>query len=104
MGMGPICHRPQGPIGRGPKGVRAAGAGRWRGHQPKRAQMVAGARAGPFGAMGRAQATGAQWGAGQGVAAGEAGHGHGARVGGEHVRSNSRSTRRGSGCAGWRWC
>ena len=66
--------------------------------------MVAGARAGPFGAMGRAQATGAQWGAGQGVAAGEAGHGHGARVGGEHVRSNSRSTRRGSAGAGWRWC
>ena len=40
--------------------------------------MVAGERAGPFGAMGRAQATGAQWGAGQGVAAGEAGHDHGA--------------------------
>ena len=63
------------------------GTGRWRGHQPERAQMVAGARAGPFGAMGRAQAIGAQWGAGQGVAAGEAGHGHGAREGREDRKS-----------------
>ena len=95
--MGPLCHWLRGLSGHWVQegvGVTRSPIGRCYGHQPERAQMVAGERAGPLGAMGRAQATGAQWGAGQGMAAGElerdepgAAH-HGARCSGATLGSS----------------